>query len=200
MAEQTDTQRRIAEAHERPAQPKQGDGNDGLPPDAPASVRDAAAGTELGAAENRSATAWLMQPQRAARFRVKTQFETEDGTKALTFRIKQIDSKVIDAIEKRNINETTGRLNRVVANAEIVAESCFELVDDGGGAIDPSADEFRATPDGKKLPSKAVAFEQRFFYQEGILAQVADEIRRICGWSPDRVGTAQRELVEAAGN
>jgi hypothetical protein len=202
MAEsEKDTQARIAEAHARPASsPSSGEPGDGLSPGAPSAVRDAAAGGELSAEGNRSAVAWLMQPQRPAKFRVKTQFETEDGTKDLTFRIRQVDSKDIDAIEKRNINETSGRLNRVVANAEIVALACFELVDDTGATVDPTADEFRTTPDGKKLPSKAVAFEQRFFYQEGILGQVADEVRRICGWSPDRVGTAQRELVEAAGN
>lgn len=193
--------REAAPPPERAAGAAQGDGAgdgagvEGLPPDAPEAAVRAAQGVDLSPEDDRDAADWLCAPQRAHRFRVRTEFETDAGTMPLTFVIKQIDSKRIDEIEKRNMDSASGTINRIVANAEIVAEACELLEGAKGHKVDPKSEEFRAG-----VPSTAVAFEQRFFYQAGVLSGVAGEVRRVAGWSPDRVGTAQRVLVEAASN
>lgn len=177
------------------ATPRREDPADGLPPDAPEAVREAAAGGDLSATSDRDAVDWLLQPRRPQRFRVKTTIETDEGTQPITFVIHQLDSKRIDEVERRNLDEKTGRIDQVKANAELVAEACDHLEGALGHKIDPKSEEFRAG-----LPSPALAFEQRFHWEAGVLAGVAGEVRRVAGWSPDRVGTAQRVLVETAGN
>jgi hypothetical protein len=170
-------------------------------------LEHAAQGAELNAEEEKSALDWLLGTPAPIVHTIPVEFETPKGMVKLTFISRRIDPRKIDQIELRNVQQSTGRIDRITADAEIIAESCDELTDASGRRTKISSDEFctvrmrnRDTDqiEPVKLASPATALERRFVGQEGLLTLVSAEIRRLGGYDPQRLGTSQRRLVEAS--
>lgn len=165
-----------------------------------------AQGAELSSEEETSALDWLLGTPKPIAHEIPAEIETESGMRTVKFVSRRIDPRKIDAIEIRNIQQSTGRVDRITADCEIITESC-DLLDDGKRKVKLNSDEFltvrmrnRDTGDVEdvKLASPAQALERRFVGQEGVLTFVAAEIRRLGGYDPQRLGTSQRRLVEAS--
>lgn len=170
----------------------------GLPGGAPISVRDAADGQKGDAAGERSALDWLCGATAPLRYTVDVQYATPDGIKPLRFHMHQLDVSQLDAIERRN-RKGDGPFADLVTrtyNAEVVAEAT-DLIEDLGNGQSLSIREPRFLG---AIPSPPIAVEKRFGYQPGLLRGLVSEVREMAGDSADRVGTAQRALVDAAGN
>jgi hypothetical protein len=152
----------------------------------------------------------LLAPKPPRLYGVPVQFDTERGLKKLTFVIRGTDGRKIDAIEQQNVSDTTGKIDRLTADCQIVAEACVQLEGLSGRTVKLSDEEFltirRPHPDREgemaehRLASPADALEARFKTQLGLISGVAREVRRISGYDPERVGAANRRLVTAAGN
>lgn len=175
-----------------------------LPPDAPAAVRDLARGHKVDPSGERSAVKYLLGQQKAPRYKVPVEFATDDGDVRLWFFIKSLDSKRIDQIEKAHSDQAKvmGDVDELAVNAELVADATISISDgepgtpayESGAVTNPMDDTFR-----NGLPSGADALQARFHWQEGLLAGLSTQVRRISGWAPDRVGQAERVLVDVAG-
>lgn len=166
-------------------------------------VAHAAQGAELDAEEEGSALDWLLGASQPIVHDVPVQLETPKGLAKLTFVLKQMDTRKIDQIETRHVNQSTGRIDRLSADVDIVTDATIELRDASGRALKLSSDEFKTVqrPDGGqpfKHASPAEALEERFRKQLGLIGGVAMEIRKMAGFEPERVGSAQRRLVEAS--
>lgn len=197
---------------DRPEQPPLGagptpdlrDGAAGLPPDAPQSVRDAARGHTVDSAGERSAVKYLLGKQAAPRYAVPVEFATNDGDVRMWFYVHSLDSKRIDKIEKTHTDDTTvmGESDNLAIAAQVCADALVTISDgkpgtpeyDAGSKTHPNDEDFR-----EGLASGADALRTRFHWQEGLLTGVAQQVRRISGWAPDRVGQAERVLVDVAG-
>jgi hypothetical protein len=166
---------------------------------------------ELDAENERDALDYLLAPKPARLYDVKVDYETDTGTEPLTFVVRAMDGRKIDSIEQRNVSESTGQLDAITANCELVAEGCEGIESKSGRRVKLDSDEFltllvpkqggaEGETEPKRLASPALALEARFRTQIGVIAGVAREIRRMSGYDPTRVGQAQRRLVEAAGN
>lgn len=165
-------------------------------------------GAELDESEELSALDWLLGTPRPIVHDIPVDLETESGMRKLTFVTGRIDPRKIDGIELRNVQQSTGRVDRITADCEIIAELCTEMFDATGKRVSLRSDEFltvpgaardhRGEPESLKLASPALALERRFGGQEGLLTLVAAEIRRLGGYDPQRLGTSQRRLVEAS--
>lgn len=151
--------------------------------------------------EEAGALNYLLGARAPLPYDVKSTLETVDGPKPLTFVIRQMDGRKIDAIETRNRDKTTGVLDQISCDVQLVGEACLFIVDATGKQTDPKSEAFRTVrPEQPPLASPADALEARFREQLGILSGVAREVRRVSGWAPERVGQADRRLVDAAGN
>lgn len=175
-----------------------------------AEVKAAADGAELDGAEEKSALDFLLGSPTPRRYYVDVDFDTPEGVKKLRWTLKAIDARKIDEIEERNRNESTGTLDVTTANCQLVAEASVSLSDPDGanevGVSDPEFLTMRLRRTGEeglhehRFASPADAIEARFRTQLGLVAGVASRIREKAGWDPERVGKAQRVLVEASGN
>lgn len=176
---------------------------EGLPPDAPEALTKSANGEKLNNAEERSAISFLLGPQKAPRYKAKVRYETDGGTMDLFFILRALPGEQLDAIEKRNMSDGPNGLQEMNDSrvaAETVSTSTVSIVDSEGNETKPSDVAFRTQPNGDVMVDPAEALQQRFYYQSGVLMALAGEVRRISGWGPDRVGTAQRVVVDAVGN
>jgi hypothetical protein len=201
---------------DRPLQPEKGapptedprDGANGLSPDAPQGARDVARGHKPDGAAELSAVGFMLGQQRAPRYKVRVTFATDGGDKTLWFYVRSMDSKRIDAVENAHVDRAkvtaTGapETDQLGMNAAIVADALITISDGEPGT--PAYEELaKIKPDDseflKGMASAADALQTRFHWQEGLLAGVAMEVRRISGWAPDRVGQAERVLVDVAG-
>lgn len=169
-------------------------------------LEHAAQGAELDHEEETAALDWLLGTPSPIVHEIPVDFETPKGMAKLTFVSRRIDPRKIDAIEVRNIQQSTGRIDRITSDCEIIVESC-DVVQDARRTIKLNSDEFLTVPmrnrdtgeiERLKLASPAMALERRFVGQEGVLTLVAAEIRRLGGYDPQRLGTSQRRLVEAS--
>lgn len=177
-----------------------------------ASVEAYARGHEELTEENeRDALDYLLAPKPARTYGVKVEYETDKGVEPLTFVIRAMDGRTIDSIEQRNVSESSGQLDAITANCELVAEACSGIESKSGRKVALDSDEFltlqvpkqggaNGETEPKRLASPALALEARFRTQIGVIAGVAREVRRMSGYDPTRVGQAQRRLVEASGN
>lgn len=155
----------------------------------------------LSPEDEHGALSFLLGARQPLLYDVRTTYATPTGDKPLTFVVKQMDGRKIDEIETRHRNQTSGLLDQLSADTELVANACVEIVDDTGERTSPVSEQFRTTnPQQPPLASTAQALEVRFREQMGVLSGVAREVRRVSGWAPDRVQTAERRLVEASGN
>lgn len=134
---------------------------------------------------------------------VPVDYETPAGMGKIVFVLRMLDSHKIDEIEQRHI--TAGNIDQIGADVELVAEATKYLTNPRTGKVtELTSAEFLTFPDPKdaestvQLASTHMALERRFYGQEGLLGGVAREVRRIAGFTPDRVGKAQRRLVAAS--
>jgi hypothetical protein len=177
---------------------------EGVPPDAPETLDRAVKGERLDFEEERGVLSFLLGAQKAPRYRVPVKFDTEVGMKELTWIIKALPAEKLDEIEKRNTKDTQpGRMPQMddqrVA-AETVVEATVTIRDPlTGDETNPREERFRRQPDGQIIEDPAEVLKQRFFFQSGTLAALVAEVRQISGWGPDRVGSAQRVIADAAG-
>lgn len=202
MAEVTGTQDREAEQKDPrfKAAREAGNGETGRE-----NLEHAAQGADLNGAEEKSALDWLLGDPVPLEHTIPVDFETPRGMVKLTFLSKRIDPKRIDTIEAENLM-ASGRVDRLTADIQIVAESCYAVTDASGEVKQLNSDSFRTmnvrNPSGNieelKLASKAMALEKRFVGQEGVLTLVAAEIRRLAGYDTSRLGQSQRRLVEGS--
>lgn len=176
----------VGPARPRDAQP------DDLPPDAPDGLRKAAEGgaDRMTVGEERDALDFLLGATKPVEYDVPVKYDTSAGRKELTFRIRQLDGKVILKLEDSHKKGTGpfAELDDIAFNAALVAEATVFLTDASGREVDPKGHEFI----GDLGFGPAEAMEVRFKFQPGILDGVAGQIRSISGYSPDRVGAAER--------
>lgn len=154
--------------------------------------------------DERDALDFLLAPKPPRLYGIAVDYDTEAGVRKLTFVVRGMDGRRLDAIEQAHISETTGKLDVISAECQLVAEACVWLEDASGRRVEPKSDEFLTiqVPDKEpqKLASPAMAIEARFRTQLGLVAGVATQIRRVSGYDPSRVGSAQRRLADAVGN
>lgn len=158
----------------------------------------------------RDALDFLLAPKPPRLYDVKTTYDTEDGPRKLTFVVRGVDGRKLDSIEQAHVSETTGRLDRISADCQLVAESTTFLEGRLGHQVELTSQQFLTVkvpnpdnPSGfeeQQLASPADALEARFRTQLGLVSGVAAEIRRVSGYDPERVGSAKRRLVNAVGN
>lgn len=169
-------------------------------------LEHAAMGAELDEVEERAGLDWLLGDPPPTVHEVTVQYETPTGLVPITFVLNQVDARKLDAIERRHLNQSTGVLDKFSVDTEVVAEATRYLIDSTGRKVELTSEEFRTVkqrmPDGEVtsvvLASGPMALERRFKMQLGLLGGVAMEVRRAAGFDPERVGKAQRRLVEAS--
>lgn len=170
----------------------------GLPGGAPLAVRNAAEGNPVDGKGERTALDWLCGATTPLNYTVDVQYATPDGIKPLRFHMKQLDVAVLDAIEKRNRkgDGPFAELTTRTYNAEVIATATDTIEDLATGThMDVNGPQFLGP-----IPSPPIAMEKRFEFQPGLLRGLVSEVRDMAGDNADRVGTAQRVLVDAAGN
>lgn len=165
-----------------------------LPPDAPTAVVDGANGREPEASDERDALDWFLGATVALEYDVPVKYETPGGMTTLTFHLKQLDGDRIEEVdvENRSGDGPFGRLDTLSFNAQLVAEATVYIQSESGRKVEPMASEFLGG-----IPSPVLAMKLRFKKQPYLLEHLADRIREKAGFSPDRVGSAQRSLVDA---
>lgn len=165
--------------------------SDGLPADAPASVRDVADGRKTE--DERGALDWFLGSTRRLEYDVPVQFDTPEGMKTLIFHLRQVDGDRLQALEDENRqgDGPFAKLDVMGFNAAIVCEATAFVTDASGRQVELSSQEFTGG-----VPSPVLALQTRFKTQPGILDGLAERIRAKAAFGGDRVGSAQRSLVE----
>lgn len=137
---------------------------------------------------------FLLGATQALRFSLPVQYDTPRGRQEITLEIQQLDPTKMEQIdnENRQGDSALGRLNRAGFNAGLCAAGVLSITDKTGRTVSTHSAEWFGG-----IPSPEAAMAARFRFQGGILDMVADQIQAISGYSADRVGTAQRRLVEA---
>lgn len=169
-------------------------------------IAHAAQGATLSASEEKSGLDWMLGGPVQMEHTIPVDYETPDGMRKVTFVTKMIDARVIDEIQQRHVNDATGKLDKLSADIEVVAAATKYITDSTERRIELTSDEYltvqRRDPRGElvahKLASPHLALEYRFKGQEGLFGGVALKIQQVCGYNPERVGSAQRRLVDAA--
>lgn len=168
--------------------------SDLLPPDAPQPVRDLADDKGTDTAGERTALDWLLGATIPLPYTVKVEYDTPDGLKTLVFGLHQVDDGKLQALDGENRlgDPPFQKLDVGGFNAAVVAEACDYILDPATGQrIDPKTPEFRGG-----VPSTPMAFRIRFKNQPGLLEALAERIREKAGFGSERVGAAQRSVVE----
>lgn len=165
---------------------------------------------ELTEENERDALDYLLAPKPPRLYGVTVQYDTDAGLRPLTFVIRGMDGRRLDAIEQAHVSEATGRLDRIAADCQLVAEGTAWLESASGRKVELDSAEFLTirrpreghpeTMEEHRLSAPPDALEARFRTQLGLLSGVARELRRISGYDPERIGVAQRRLVDAVGN
>jgi hypothetical protein len=167
----------------------------GLDKPLPAPVKEAINGGEMTLGTEHSVIHWLLQPQQAPRYDVPVKFETPEGTLELTFRLRSIAGDKLDGIERQYMNEDPTKVDDMGLAAALIAASTEYVMDPKTGTrLELSDPKFVLG-----IGSVAEAIRARFHFQSGVLVNLANEVRRVSGWSPDRVGRASRVLVDLTG-
>jgi hypothetical protein len=164
-----------------------------LPEGAPDVIRDAAEGKEITQAQEREGLDWLLGPTVALEYDVTVQYETPVGMTPLVFRLRQVDGTKLDEIdaECRSGDGPFAKLDTAEFNARVVEETTVTITDLRGRSVSPKSSEFRGG-----VPSTTMAIKLRFGKQAGLLEGLVERVREKAGYGTDRVGTAQRALVD----
>lgn len=158
----------------------------------------------------RDALDFVLAPKAPRLYDVKVDYDTEAGVRPLTFVIRPVDGRKIDEMEQRHRSETTGLMDQISYDCELVGLATAFLEDRSGRQVKLDSREFLTVrvpdPDNEgalveqEMASAALALEARFRTQLGLLFGVAREIRRVSGYDPTRIGSANRRIVAAMGN
>lgn len=163
----------------------------------PDEVRRAAAGEELTSREEKGALDFLLGPTRALRYTIEVQLETDEGMKPLKFHVQQQDGARLAKLETENRagDGPFARLDTVAYNSAVVHAATTAFTDATGRRVELESQDFvGGHPEGS-----LGALRTRFKFQGGIFEALSGEIQRVSGYSADRVGSAQRVLVDAVG-
>ena len=177
-----------------------------LPHGAPEGLREAAGGPLREAAdddpEGRAETAekeagaldFMLSNPSPAPFKVDALVDTPEGLKKLTFHMHQLDGARIEKLENEHSSGVGpfATVDRSRLNAAKIAEATDKMVDANGKELVPTDADFL-----RDAISPAVAFERMFKLQPGVADQLAEQIDRMAGMTRDRVGMAEREMVNA---
>lgn len=177
-----------------PAEPEQ---TPGVPADAPPAVHAAARNGDVDGAGETDALDWLLGATKRPQYTLPFHYETPAGrTERLIFRFAGMDARRIEEIDAANRqgDGPFAKLDATAFNAQVAAESVIAILNPATGK-EVTAEEFVG-----EAPAPAIGWEMRFKYQPGILDGLVGQIREKAGFNADRVGNAQRSLVEAAGN
>lgn len=165
---------------------------------APEGVREAAEGGKLTDAEEHGALHWLLGPTTRPKARVPVTLATEAGDKRLIIGLVALDGRRIQQLddENRKGDGPFAKLDTVSFNVALACEAIAYFEDETGQQIKPDSEEFIGGMPG----GLSAAMELRFKYAPGILETLGERVRELSAYSPDRVGQAQRVLVDVAGN
>lgn len=166
---------------------------DDLPDATPQAIKDVANGKVVDAAAEVDALDWLLGKSAPVPFTVPVQYETPRGRAKLIFHMHQLDAKRLDQIdaEHRAGDGPFAKLDTLGFNAAVVVEATDLIESATGRKVSPQSEEFRGG-----VPTPELAMQVRFKFQPGILEGITEQVRQMAGMSNDRVGTAQRVLVE----
>jgi hypothetical protein len=175
-----------------------------IPEEAPEAVREIAKNPPAGAEGHEPITAqqehdavfYLLSTPQPILWQTDVKYETPEGTAVLEWIVRSLKPSEIDEPERRYLKAAGSPedLDDIGLAAEIIVKATLRVTDKASQRIiDLNSKEFRAG-----VASSAEALKIRLEYQGGILPSLANEIRRISGWGPDRVGQARRVLVDVA--
>lgn len=165
---------------------------------APAALTDAAAGKTVSDDGERAVLEYLLGATHRPEYTVMVELDTAGGLRELRFRLRAQDDRTMERIdgENRSGEGPFAKLDRSSFNASLVAEATVYIEDPSSGAkIEPGDKSFLGG-----APSVPSALEARFRYQPGLLDGIAEQVRQISGYNPERVGTAQRVVAAATSN
>lgn len=168
-----------------------------LPDGAPESLQDAANGKAVDAQGESDALEFLLGATFRPQYNCRVEFETPAGMRSLTFRLWALDDRElqrIDAAHRKDADSPFAKIDSTGFNAEVVSKATRWIQDGSGRKVEPDSREFV----GEAI-DPVLAMEVRFKYQPGLLEGLAEEIRKLSAYSRDRIGTASRVLVDAAG-
>jgi hypothetical protein len=174
-------------------------GAEGAPDALEAAAKGVEQAKQITDAEEQEALDFLLSPHGPVEHSVPVTLLTPAGKKTIRWRIRQMDGKRILALEDEHTDENTGKMDDIGVWAALVAEATV--------FPDVTSVQFRTPPPlepgaAPSAPdaSPADSLRRVFRFETGLLQGIASQVRTISGWSVDRVGTAQRVLVDAAGN
>ena len=146
--------------------------------------------------EEKAALDWFLGPSAVLEYDVPFKFETPAGMKTVIAHLRQIDGARIEQIDaaNRSGDGPFAKLDTYAYQCEVVAEALLYFQDPvTGRKVDANSQEFtRGLPGGK-----ALALQVQFKRQPGVLAGLEARIQEAAGFTGDRVGSANRSLVEA---
>lgn len=171
----------------------------GVEDEAPEGVHRAAAGQEVSGREERDALEWFLGATKRPGARVPVTFWTPEGDRRMFCVLRAVDGRRMDQLDTENRmgDGPFAKLDTMGFNVAVLLEAIEAFTtEDGSYSIRPTDEAFiGAMPGGA-----SVALEQRFKYQPGILDSLVEKVRELSAYNSDRVGGAQRVLVDAAGN
>lgn len=165
---------------------------------APPELERAAAGRVPSEDGERSVLDYLLGKTHRPESFVTVKLDTQDGLKDMRVYIRALHERKFEELDaaNRDGDGPFSKLNRAAFDAAVVAEALIKLEDpESGSSVTADSPEFLGG-----VPSIPLAVEGRFRYQPGLIGQLAERVREISGYAPERVGTAQRVIKAAAGN
>lgn len=158
--------------------------------------------------DEQDALDYLLAPKVPRLYDVTVDYDTKAGIRPMKFVLSPMDGRRIENISQSHVNETTGKMDVISADLQLVVEATKWIEGRPGHKMELSSEEFRTVmqPDGKGgfepvvLASPIEALEARFKTQLGLISAVSAQINRISGYGGARVGDAQRRLTDAVGN
>jgi hypothetical protein len=164
----------------------------------PEALEQAAQGHKLDRDDEKSVLDYLVGATHRPESYVDVQLDTKGGRKRLRVHLRSLDERKMDEIDRahRTGDPPFQQLDMAAFNAAMVAEACTAFEDpETGGRVNPNTPDFIG-----QAPNLEVAMEARFRFQPGLLSSLAEEVRRLSAYSPDRVGSSQRMIQTAVGN
>jgi hypothetical protein len=167
-----------------------------MPAGAPDALSELALGRDVSAEEERGALSFLLGKTRRLQYTLPVQYDTEEGMKTLRVRIQQCDDRKLNELDAaaRDGDGPFAKLDTTQFNASVCAEGMVYVEDETGRRVMCDSEEWIGG-----APNPVIAMEVRFKFEPGLLEGIAEEIRRVSGYAPNRVGSAQRVLVNAVG-
>ena len=138
---------------------------------------------------------FLLGPTVALEYDLPVKVETPEGVRSLIVHFRQLDPSTMEAhdAEYRKGDGPFAKLDVPAFNAAVCADAIIWVGNEAGVKVEIRSERFRGGMPG----GPALALQTRFKFQGGLLDGIVEEVKRVSGYSPDRIGTAQRAVVEA---